>query len=311
MPQEGFVMLFKGRIRFLSAVALLFFCACSASAPRTNYRTSLPADSRQETTRGEAKGMKDKSAQLLARQGMSYLENGNLSLARLHLVAALGKEEKFLPALSGMGEVSFREGDLRQSENYFRAALAQSPEHVPALVGLGKIYRSGGHNEKALENFQNALYLQPADPEILTEMAITHDLAGAPKKAEPLHRQVAELKSDNTSYNNLGFNYLLQERYPEAIEAFRNAMKFNSRDRRTLNNLAMSHALNGQEREALKIFEKSIGEAAAWNNLGYVYMTAGLWEKAEKAFRKALDLEPKFYVRASENLKQLQSLKNQ
>jgi Flp pilus assembly protein TadD len=79
---------------------------------------------------------------------------------------------------------------------------------------------------------------------------------------------------------------------------------------RTNNNLGAAYALNGNEEKALQIFEKSVGKAAAYNNIGYIYMTQGEWDKAEKAFKHALDLNPRFYVRAQENLDRLNRMRS-
>jgi hypothetical protein len=39
-------------------------------------------------------------------------------------------------------------------------------------------------------------------------------------------------------------------------------------------------------------------------------MTRGKWDEAEKAFKRALDLKPVFYVRAHENLERLKRIRS-
>ena len=77
-----------------------------------------------------------------------------------------------------------------------------------------------------------------------------------------------------------------------------------------MNNLATALIHLEMEEKALKLFEKSIGKAAAYNNLGYIYMTKGEFEKAEKAFQQALQLNPRLYLRAKDNLTYLQKRKS-
>jgi tetratricopeptide (TPR) repeat protein len=59
----------------------------------------------------------------------------------------------------------------------------------------------------------------------------------------------------------------------------------------------------GRYEEALEVFKKNGDEAAAYNNLGYVFMIEGKNEKAIEAFEKALEIKPGFYTKAYENLK--------
>ena len=86
-------------------------------------------------------------------------------------------------------------------------------------------------------------------------------------------------------------------------------MAIEPRNRMLQNNLATAYFLNGEETRAKEIFIKTLGEAAAWNNLGYLYMTQGKWEKSEQALKKAVDLNPQLYMRARENLARLADLR--
>jgi Flp pilus assembly protein TadD len=130
--------------------------------------------------------------------------------------------------------------------------------------------------------------------------------------AELLHQKFISLRPDNPSgYNNLGFNYLLQGRYTDAIPLFSRALALEPANMRSKNNLATAFLLNNQEVRALQLFEDTLGKPAAYNNIGYLYMTQGNWDKAEKAFKKALELNPVFYPRAQQNLDRLNSLRSQ
>jgi Flp pilus assembly protein TadD len=127
-----------------------------------------------------------------------------------------------------------------------------------------------------------------------------------------LHQKFLALQPDQqTGFNNLGFNYLLQGRYSEAIPFFSKALAIDPANMRTKNNLATAFLLNNEEVRALQLFENTLGKPAAYNNIGYLYMTQGSWDKAEKAFRKALELNPVFYMRAQQNLERLNSLRTQ
>ncbi len=75
------------------------------------------------------------------------------------------------------------------------------------------------------------------------------------------------------------------------------------------NNLASAHLFRGNEQKALSLFEKTVGPAGSYNNLGFLYLTQGKYKKAEESFEKALELNPTFYVKARKNLDYLKELK--
>jgi len=58
----------------------------------------------------------------------------------------------------------------------------------------------------------------------------------------------------------------------------------------------------GRYREALEAFRKGGNEAQAYNNLGCIYLEKGKFQKAITCFEKAIEINPDFYARASENL---------
>ncbi len=194
----------------------------------------------------------------------------------------------------------------------FHLVLDKNPANARAMLFLGKMAREQSDLTTALQWLNKAAELRPDDPEILTELAITNDTIGQEHLvfAEPLYKRVVELLPHfATPYNNLGFNYLLQGRYNDAIKTFSKGLSLDSKNPRTKNNLATAYLLNNQTENALALFEDTVGKAAAYNNLGYILMTQGNWDQAEAAFKKALTLSPTFYLRAQHNLEHLRNLR--
>jgi tetratricopeptide (TPR) repeat protein len=60
--------------------------------------------------------------------------------------------------------------------------------------------------------------------------------------------------------------------------------------------------------EALQAFIKSGSEAQAFNNLGCILLDSGKLDKAIVCFEKAIELDPKFYAIAGENLTKARTL---
>lgn len=142
------------------------------------------------------------------------------------------------------------------------------------------------------------------------EMVLTYELLGESVIARKFFQQAIKMASDNAAVrNNLGLNYLGQKRYADAIREFSRSLALVSDSDRTRNHLGTAYALQGQEEKALAMFAAATDEAGAYNNLGCVYMNQKKWDAAEKAFERALDLKPVFYVRAFENLERFKRLR--
>jgi Flp pilus assembly protein TadD len=241
----------------------------------------------------------------------AYRKNDNRRLASLHYRKALDKKPDSLVAAIGLSKLLVREGQLEEAFQLLLYALENDESNVPALLLMGCIARDRGDLTGSLEWLTKAYSKSPADPEVLTELAITNDHIGQERLtyAEPLYKKVISLKTHSSAaHNNLGFNYLLQGRHADAAKAFNRALVLAPDNKRAKNNLAAAYLLNEQTDEALKLFQDTVGLAAAYNNLGYILMTRGDWPQAKKAFKKALQLNPSFYVRAQENLDHLEHL---
>jgi len=298
----------------LAAFLLVGTAACTSTVDP--YHQRIAKLNVQE--KGEDAYTRDKIANLppeeLTEKGLAYLNQGSLELARLHFSAALQKKPDATAALAGLGQVFLARGSTPQAREIFTTVLEKDPQNMAAQLGLARIARSQGDYPTAQNLLEKLQANYPETPVVISELAITYDSIGQDKLgfAELLHQKFISLRPDNPSgYNNLGFNYLLQGRYTDAIPLFSRALALEPANMRSKNNLATAFLLNNQEVRALQLFEDTLGKPAAYNNIGYLYMTQGNWDKAEKAFKKALELNPVFYPRAQQNLDRLNSLRSQ
>jgi Flp pilus assembly protein TadD len=294
-------------------ILLLLLILCSCTTTVTPSRNEFDKTPRLTGVEGqeEAKIANLPYSELINR-GRNHLRNGNTQLARLHFSVALQQNPDSAAALAGLGTIFYQENLIPESTRMFKRALEKDPENTNAMLYLGKISREEADLTASIRWLDRAVEINPDDPEILTELAITNDTIGQEHLAyaEPLYRKVVELLPHLAApYNNLGFNLLLQGRYSEAINTFSKALSLAPRNPRAKNNLATAYLLNGETDKALSLFENTVGKAAAYNNLGYILMTQGNWDQAEAAFKKALNLNPSFYLRAQQNLERLKSLR--
>jgi len=271
--------------------------------------TETPSYSKSGAS-GDESSLVQKNPEELVVAGFAYLAAGNATLARLHFVSALKREPKNTWAYVGLGDIDYQSRDYPSAlVNYQKAAILDA-NNLSAVLGQAQSLRQQGKLNAAGEQLRQALKLAPNDVRVLTELAISYDLQGQENLAAPLYQEIASKSPDEAaSYNNIGVNELSQGHYAAAIVNFSKAFMLDGKDERIINNLAMAFALYGQEDQAMKLFSKTVGEAAAWNNLGYLYMTKERYDDAERALHKALELNPRFYSRAQENLDRLERLR--
>lgn len=296
----------------LVCLVLAFFAVGCTTTVRPVQESSERLAALQQISAAQEGGkLEDLGHDELIARGNGLFASGKDQLARLHYAMALKKAPGSIPALMGLGAVFQKNGEMGRAKVSFNQVVEKHPGHAPALAALGIIYREQGDLGRAEELLGRALAAQPGDAAILSELAITYDRAGKEAQAEPLFQQVTALRPNSAlAWNNLGFNLLLQKKYDGAVQALQQAQQLAPRDKRIINNLALTLALRGDEDRAFSLLMNSVGKAGAWNNLGYIFMTNGQFDKAEKAFQQALEENTRYYVRARENLDQLRLLRD-
>ncbi|PLX86945.1 MAG: hypothetical protein C0619_15930 [Desulfuromonas sp.] len=296
----------------ISSYLLLYaaFLVCAGGcAQKTRAVAFTPQVEEHAAEASDENRLDNLPVETLVARGEQYRAQRKLSLAKLHYLQALKLEPESVPIYISLGTVLLEMGQVSQASTAFADALALDPDSFAALAGTAKVKRFEGQYREAEKLFQQALLIEPDNVAALTELAICYDVDGRYQQAETLYRQVIKQNPELASgFNNLGFNLLLQGDYTQAIEAFQGALARTPENVRARNNLAAAHILAGDEVKGLSMFKDTMGQAKAYNNVGFIYLVQKHWDKAEKAFSKALELSPDYYVKAGKNLDYLKTL---
>lgn len=302
---------FSRYARFLAHLPFLLLLLTLTSCAGSPGNHSERASDFLEVKPGEHKSLAEKTPDELVLAGKIYLENKNLELARIHFSTARNKQANNVDAHIGLGKVEMHQGKYTAALSFFKHAAEISPDSVEAFVGQAQALRFDGKLNSATEMINKALAIDPNSLMVLRELAILYDLSGQESLSEPLYKEIINRSPDvAASHNNLGMNQLVQKKYSEAILSFLQAHNINRDSIRIKNNLATAYALNGNSTQALNLFISTVGEAAAYNNLGYLYLTQGKFNEAQKALEKAISIHPKYYVKAQENISRLKQLQS-
>jgi protein O-GlcNAc transferase len=109
-----------------------------------------------------------------------------------------------------LGHVYFDLGHISEAQESYRKALKVKPGFFQAYNALGVILREFGNLDQAIQHFLKATRIKPDYSAAFVNLAQAYELQGLPEKAQHAYQQA--LKIDPTNPQALGFlSFLLQE----------------------------------------------------------------------------------------------------
>jgi tetratricopeptide (TPR) repeat protein len=177
--------------------------------------------------------------------------------------------------------------------NRFVGSVRAARGNPDAHCLLGDFHQGRGRHREAIEEFNKALRIDPLFVKALNGIAISLDQMGEHERAQERYQAALAIKPDlDYLYNNLGYSFLLQERYEEAAAAFEKANDLaGGQVGRIRNNLALANSALGKvDPAAVPAAPKhqALIEYAAANHL----LKNGGYEEARDHYGKALTLDP-------------------
>jgi tetratricopeptide (TPR) repeat protein len=150
-------------------------------------------------------------------------------------------------------------GQQAEARESYAKVLAAQPKNIEALLGLARLDQASGLYTDAEERLKKAMKLGPKDSRVLA------------------------------TYGNF---YSAQGDWKQAVEKHQAAVKHAPDDPRYQFLLGVALARSGDTEEAFPYFIRSVGDAQAHYNLGYILFEAGDRAGAMDHFNKALALKP-------------------
>ncbi len=240
----------------------------------------------------------------LEMSGDAFLEKGNLPMAFVQY-------EKFLRLDPENARVHYKKGLTlllgkmnEDAVKAFQAVVKIDPECAPAYGGAGQAFFRMRRYDEAEMNFRKAVKLDSNLWKSHNFLGIICDYQKRYKEAVDRYAAAILLMPDEgLLYNNLGMTFLMTGENEKAANAFYKALETGYSRNRVYNNLGLVLSKSGRYKEAMEAFRKGSDRARANNNMGCMYLAQGEFEKAAGCFTKAIEINPSFYVRASENLR--------
>jgi len=205
-------------------------------------------------------------------------DKGDYPAALEHYHESIRLQPDFAPAYNNLGLTLFRMHRYREAAVEVKKAINLRTGYSEAYYNLGLIYKATNSIPQAIASFQDSLKYE-------TNTAY----------AEDTRKQIRELTTPRSANEHLerGYDLLEKRQWKQAEQEFRQALKASQSDPIAWNNLGLALANQQRYAEAVKAYRKAVGLkptgfAAAQYNLGQSLRQLGNNVGAEKAFRQAI-----------------------
>ena len=150
-------------------------------------------------------------------------------------------------------------GQLAEARETYKKVLRLDPKSAEGILGLARLDERAGRSREAEEGFQKALKLKPNDPDVLV---------------------------------SVGQFYGSRKQWNKAVELLNKATTAAPENTRARYNLAVALARAGNTEAAMPHFVKTVGEASAHYNVGYILYEQGKLGDAETQLAIAMAQKP-------------------
>lgn len=152
---------------------------------------------------------------------LSALQQGSLEIAERNFKSVLAAQPNHLGVLNLLGIVMLRAGKPEEAERYLQKALKLGSKSDPAtLSNYAMALRQLGRKDEALARFDDALVLQPRDPEAwVSRGTVLNDLGRYDEAVASFEKAIALRPDVVAAHYNLGKSLALLRRFDRALSA--------------------------------------------------------------------------------------------
>ena len=190
---------------------------------------------------------------------------------------------------------------LQQAEEAKQAllvSLQNDPRHATAYAYLAETRNFLGEKQAALVDLQNALMLSPATGYLYFTRAVwQRDGGDIPGAFESIQTALKFEPGNEFNWEVLANLHQRQQRFTEAVQGYRTVLRLKPNHPLATANLALSLAALGENSAARQTLMTATPtglpiDAVAWLTVGLAEEKQGHFVEAERAYRKALEINP-------------------
>jgi Flp pilus assembly protein TadD len=299
---------------FLLALILAACYGCAGKqgmlAPSSDYKEML-AVQQQKASAPAVKAQPlppgfEATAETHEQFGDDYLRQGNEIAAFTEYEKSLQKDPLRTTARYKTAMLFLSRGLPEDAIKELEQILAREPQNAAAHYGMARVRFLQGRLDLAKSDLARALKLDERLWQAHTLIGVIRDGERHHSEAEEAYLKALAIQPNSASvYNDLGVCRYLTGRFNEAAEAFLKAFTIDPENKRICNNLGLALYRVGNAEDAVEAFTRGGGEAAAYNNIGYLQMKDKRYESALAALQRAIEVNPVYYARAQKNLEKV------
>ena len=227
---------------------------------------------------------------------LTYENVGQYNEAKKYYKMAVALQSDYTTSLRNLGLLYNRTGVYDTALYYYKKLYAISPNGVYNLSALAKLFIKLKQKDSALLYIRK---LESINTENASELRVMADVyLDLPdyQKAIGIYNKALAIKPAEDIYNNLAIAYEDQEKYDDAIQAYKSAIKFKPDYVLSINNLASLYYRTKKYDSAATYFKKIIAitskpSAAVYNSLADAYYSYDNYDSSIVYYKKAIALD--------------------
>jgi Tfp pilus assembly protein PilF len=225
-----------------------------------------------------------------AEQALKQLHDRRPELAKLSSRAAANRRD--VETRRALAEAYLEEGLPPYAFQMYQEIQSIKPDDSRAELGIARVWDIWGDYGLAHQHAQRAVLLEPGSAEAFEVLGRIQLHRNDLDQALSAFLSAVKVKPQNASLlANAGYVFLKRGDLLQARLYFEQALAVDGSLVEARNNLGIALARMGERSRALQEFMAVNDPAAAFNNLGVVYLGQKQWRDARDAFLRALALD--------------------
>lgn len=238
-------------------------------------------------------------------------QSGKMDLAQLYYIKAYDLEPTNVQVLQKMAELYTELKKYDLAEVSLKLILKQQPADLKTTEQYGLLLIKLRNYPAAEENLNRVVAAQQSWP-AYNGLGIIATLQGNYQKAESSFKKADSISPNSPELlNNIGFALYSADKLDEAGSYYTKALQINPGFKKAIYNYALLQARLSNYEQAHVAFTKVSSPAEANNNTGYIAMMNGDYSAANNYLQEAINISPRFYKKANDNLMRLEILEKQ
>jgi len=238
--------------------------------------------------------------------GRIHDSGGKYDLALQEFQRSLQLDPRNADSLIGLAGSYENAGRVADAEAAFKKAIVLRPDNWDGYNGLGVFYDRHSRYDEAITQLRHAIDLTPDNARVYLNLAAVYIDSGDTKRfpeAERVLKKSIELSPSYPAYANLGYLYVQEQKFAEAVPIMEKALQLSDNDFLVWGNLMLAYkGLRSEEKAAMaRNHELALLDQAAQakprdgeiqSYLGVLYAQKKLRDKALAHLQTALVLAP-------------------